>query len=262
MDSRKDYYNNSIKYLNEIKSISNNFQFVKKDPFNWQSYLDITDVDKIFVPRFEERDHIHKHFLYSSNVGDEGLFMQWLGCLGHQNWLFRFGNVKMLLWIPESTAIKVIAPVGSNSRARCSVIAQTFSDCKLIAVQKQGNLKKFNQTVLENDDPLLVDANAFTGSVPMTLIELNPKDTAVYDIYSWDFVVRNLMILKRLTVAEAVKNLGPGAEDYFQLLPKELLKTTIKELDSEDFMTITKLFDAWAFKPPSLFDYFVHERGN
>jgi transcription factor 1 len=262
METRKDFLQHIKQYLETIKTIEHNFQLAPLDPYVWKSYLKLTEEDKTITPEFQTRDHIHTNFLFTGNVSEEGLLMQWLACLGHQNWMIKYGNVKLLLWVPEASAIKITAPPSSPARAKCSVVTQTHSYCKLIAIQSAARKKKFSAEVIERDDPLIIDGAAFSSASPMTLLEINPKDVPVNDIYSWDYVVKSLMISKTLPLIDAVNNLGPGAEQYFsQRMSKKLLQTKIKDLSSDAFLEITTHFDNWAFKPDTLFESLVSDRG-
>ncbi|CDR44367.1 CYFA0S14e02278g1_1 [Cyberlindnera fabianii] len=236
---------------------SHTMEHLKLNPFNWSTYLELTDPKTgILQPGKETRDHIHSKLLMTGYIHEEGLLMQWLACMGNQNWIQRFGNVRMLLWVPEASAIKVLAGAGAAARHKCSLVRETFSDTRLLATTDTPKLAKdaFDKTTLREGKTLVIDADDFSGS-PMSLLEINPKDHSIEDVYSWDFVTKNLMILRTKTVAESVRNLGAGAGEYFDdKLPRELMKKRVKDLVADDFVHITRVFDLWAFKPDDLWE--------
>lgn len=107
MDARPDF----VKHIRALSLESNgNLQLYNRDPYDWQSYTNMIEKEKLFVPTKQPQDAIHKEFLVMANLTGmigEGLFMQWLACIGNKNWLQRFGRVKMLVWVQESTALKL-----------------------------------------------------------------------------------------------------------------------------------------------------------
>lgn len=237
------------------------FQHVEADPYNWKSYSDITsNENRLLDPGIETRDHIHSKFLFAGSCHVEGLLMQWLACMGNQNWIHRFGNVRMLIWVPQQSALKIMAPVSTRERNKCSVVREAFSDARVIAMPQTPILKSFTGETVEN--AIIFDERDFSNpTYPMALVELNPKDTGVEDMFTWDYVTKNMMILKTKPVLESVRNLGPGAGDYFQTkLPKEMLKAKVNSLTAKDFQLIAQLFNLWPFKPETTIEFLSDER--
>jgi transcription factor 1 len=259
MESRLEYSKYITSYLGSLE-MSHKFQHFNLDPYQWQSYLDITEKEKIVEPGYESRDHIHSKLLFTGSCHVEGLVMQWMACMGNQNWIQRFGNVRMLLWIPQASALKIMAPVSVRERSKCSIVREAFSDARIVALPNSSKLSSFKEEIIQ--ESIIFDEKDFSNpAYPMALVEFNPKDTNIDDMYTWDFVTKNMMILKTRPVSESIKNLGPGAEIYFkEKLNEKLWKQRVNSLTATDFHTITKVFDLWPFKPDTMIDFLSDER--
>ncbi|KAH3674437.1 hypothetical protein WICMUC_003274 [Wickerhamomyces mucosus] len=255
MEHRPDYATFAEKYIQALPN-GHTFQHQALNPYNWKSYLQLTGEDGILQPGIQARDHIHSKFLFTGYVHDEGLLMQWLACLGNRNWVHKFGNVRMLIWIPESSAIKILATPGKSTRGKCSIVREAFSDTKILAAAESSRLKKFPKEVLDRDSPLFFSEKDLSGPKnPMTLIEIDPKAHDINDMLAWDYVTKNLMILKRKSLEESLKNLGPGADIYFkEKISDATLKKAVASLTANDFKEITREFELWPFKPDILID--------
>lgn len=255
MENRKEFNNWLNDYISTL-SEPHTFDLHKLDPYNWKSFLNITDDTKILQPGVESRDHIHSKFLLTGYCCNEGLLMQWLSCLGNQNWIQRFGNVKMLLWVPNSSAIKIMASPSTTNRNKCSVTREAFSNTKVIALPNTKDLKKYDHKLLDVDQPLLIKPDDFSNSkVPLALLEIDPLDHHVNDVFAWDFVVKQMMASKVKPMEESINFLGPAASDFFQQhLSEDIWAKTPRDLTAEEFNEIAKLFELWPFRPRSLVD--------
>ncbi|KAH3678937.1 hypothetical protein WICPIJ_008765 [Wickerhamomyces pijperi] len=261
MENRIDYSKHIQQYLPQLPQ-GHTFEHIPLSPFEWKSYLSITEPQStILDPGFQSRDHIHSKLLLTGTVNSERLIMQWYACMGNQNWIQRFGNIRMLLWVPEASAIKLLADPGMKTRGKCSIVREAFSDSTLLAVAESSRLNKFPARVLEADSPLLFKESDVSGPKhPLALLEINPKDHSLEDILSWDYVTKNLMILKKKTVGESIKNLGPGSDQFFkQHIPEHLWNKTVSDLTATEFMEITRMFDLWPFKPDFLIDGMIDQ---
>lgn len=116
-----------------VKLIKSEFPFpsplerTERDPYHWESFIEIIEKEKLLVPEKQPLTHIHNSFLVVGNVtnrNNESLIMQWFHCIGNRNWLQRFGRVRMLLWVPLSTASKLMAEPKSKLRSKASFCNQ------------------------------------------------------------------------------------------------------------------------------------------
>lgn len=228
-----------------------------QNPYKWESFLELTDKDQLITPEFQKRDHIHDKFLITANLTNkkgEQLFVQYLQCVANQNWLQRFGLVKMLVWIPQTTARKLFSPFSTKDRNRITLLSEAVTDTRLIATSDLSE-KFFPKECLEKFKPIKLEGEAGLTE-NLSLVEINPKDHNL-DLDSWDYVVQKLMILKSKPVRESLEILGHGAHDWFlpRLSPR-ILDMKPQAMTYLDINEIGKEFALWPFKPPLLIEFY------
>ncbi|KAG0671565.1 Mitochondrial transcription factor 1 [Maudiozyma exigua] len=243
------------------------FQMSTLNPYDWESYLMLIDHQRIFMPEKQARDHINDKFLIMGNLTDkkmEGLLMQWYNCIGQKNWLQRFGRVKMLLWVPTSSAIKLLSPTYSTTRAKCSVVAETFTDSKLIALTQDDESELFDKKVIDKHNPIWIDYSSTlplkiskSTKSPMCLLEIDPSDVQL-DKENWDYITQQLMIQKRTPLKEALESLGPGASEFFEkeIKDNDFMNRWPQSLSAEEFIYLSDIYYRWPFKPDMFMNLF------
>ncbi|CAL9731884.1 mitochondrial transcription factor 1 [Monosporozyma unispora] len=272
MESRKSFAEFQDRYLIPYDN-SNHLTMIRKDPYDWSSFTDLIDKEKKFQPEVQSRNHIHNEFLIMGNVTEkkyEGLIIQWLNCLGYKNWLMKFGNVKMLLWLPTQTAVKLLALPGTKHRNKCSLYLEAFANTNIVALSHSEHIKDFDKKLIEKSSPVLIDNSdaifPINSKDAITLLEINPKDHAI-DVDTWDYVTKQLMILRGTPLLDAVESLGHGAREYYleKLTDKSLMERCPATFTYDEFLYIIKLFKAWPFKPDiylELYDIKIDEFRN
>ena len=243
---------------------SSHLQMSTLNPFDWESYLMLIDYQKIFQPEKQPRSHINDKFLVMANVTDkkyEGLIMQWYNCIGQKNWLQRYGRVKMLIWVPTSTAIKLLAKPGFKARSRASLVAETFTESSLIAMTDDTEVKKMDPEVMQEHNPILINHNDTVPNkklkIPMALLSVSPRDFNV-DKENWDYVTKQLMIQKITPFKDSVESLGPGGKDYFikQINSDEFMERSPGSFTAQEYIKLTDIFSKWPFKPDIFMSFF------
>ena len=254
-----------------VKLIKSEFPFpsplerTERDPYHWESFIEIIEKEKLLVPEKQPLTHIHNSFLVVGNVtnrNNESLIMQWFHCIGNRNWLQRFGRVRMLLWVPLSTASKLMAEPKSKLRSKASVIREAFTDTRLLAISNIAELKKFDKIVLDESNPIVFGEDSMlkgagvSSATSIALLEINPKNHDL-DLENWDYVTKHLMILKQTKLIDALESLGHGAKDYFteKIEDSTYLNKTPGEMTNDDFIYLTKIFANWPFKPDIYMDF-------
>lgn len=109
-------------------------QLRTEDPFRWGTFTDLAS-EGIFTPKSAPRDKINPFLLYTANltsIQGEQLCVQYLNCIMNQNWLQKFGRVRLLLWVRHGTASKLLGRAGGKHRQRVSVQTEACSDAKLL----------------------------------------------------------------------------------------------------------------------------------
>lgn len=255
MESRPDFLEHLTQEFAESP-----LELHKKDPYEWSSYVDLMDRSQLFTPEKQSLERINDKFLCLANLtntGHEGLLMQWYACIGNRNWIQRFGRVKMLIWVPTTAAVKLLAAPGTVARAKCSVVREAFTETNLIATTDTKETKEFDESVW-NDDPIVFPASDVwpNREKGISLLEVNPNAHDI-DLDNWDYVTKHLLILKKTPLLDALDSLGHGGKDYFKgkIKNKELLKKTPRDLTTEEFVYITGLFANWPFKPDIFMDF-------
>lgn len=228
-----------------------------KNPYKWESFLELTEQDKILTPSFQARDHIHDEFLVTANLTNkkgEQLYVQYLQCVANQNWLQRFGLVKMLVWIPSQTAKKLFAPFSNKDRNRITLLSEMASNTKLITTS-EASLKYFLPESLSKFDPVIIPSKE-PHTEDLSLVEINPRNHNL-DLDNWDYVTQKLMILKSQPIGDSIEVLGHGAKDWFSpRLRPELLKKKPYEMTYMEINEIAECFALWPFKPHILIDFY------
>ncbi|GAV56113.1 hypothetical protein ZYGR_0BA00190 [Zygosaccharomyces rouxii] len=236
-------------------------QIFAKDPYEWTSYTDLINSEKAFVPEKQPHESLNNKFMVIANLTNsahEGLLMQWFNCIGNTNWLQRFGHVKMLLWVPISSATKLLATPGMHMRSKCSIVREAFTDTNLVAISDGSEKKQFDRTVWECSDPLVFqneDTYPQRGN-GIALLEVNPKKH-ITDLDNWDYVTKHLLILRKTRLKDAVESLGHGAKDYFSQKVEDptFLNKYPVDLTNDDFNYLANLFNMWPFKPDIYMDF-------
>ena len=249
MESKPAY----AKVIEQHLTLLDNIKLHKEDPYMWESFVSLIDEKKIMQPEVQTRDHIHDSFIVMGNLTDkrgEQLYMQYLQCIANKNWMQRFGLVRMLFWVPQTTAIKLLSPCGFKSRSRCSVITEAVTDTRLIATTPD-NLASFGPGVLDKYDPLILPEDK-TDYALLEVLPLNHNMELEY----WDYCMQRLLVCKSTPLEDILEVLGHGASDFLKCrIDPELLKKKPMQLTNQEFTKIASLYALWPFKP-SIYDFY------
>lgn len=219
-----------------------------RDPFRWQTFLDIFKNKSLIEDPTKLNTNNLLYTCNLTNLQGEQLVNQYLNCVMNQNWIQKYGRIKMLLLLEKSTVLKLLAEKNEKARNRTSVQCQTFTDSKILYdnFDSQKDIWKYKvKSVPENNKLVLLQMNPVEPPVPMELLD------------SYEYVIKNLFILKTKPLSECISVLGPGANiDLASQLSPEILEKSPSELELNDFIHIADLFDKWPFKPDILHDFY------
>ncbi len=187
----------------------------------------------------------------------EQLAMQWLACVVNQNWIQSFGNVKMLLWVNESTARKLMAPINDNQRTRCSYLIDAFTNSRRLTVHtdsSSADTEPYDHDIITqiNSKDLL---HAKKTKENIALLEIDPKQNNS-DVQIMDYVTKRIFVLVNSPLKDAFGTLGFGAKEYMSSKVPDLLEKSPRNLTVEDFDRIFEAYRKWPFKPE--FDDFLN----
>ncbi|CCF56636.1 hypothetical protein KAFR_0B03390 [Kazachstania africana CBS 2517] len=263
MESRPSFVEHIRSTLKEDNSA---FQLSELDPYDWKSYIKIMEETEQFVPATQNRNYIHDKFFVMANVTEkkhEGLLMQWFNCLGVGNWIQKYGRVKMLVWMPTSTAAKLLAKPSTKLRAKCSVVCEAYSISNLIALSNVQDFKQFDKDTLEKSSPVVLEEHDIVpeSGASIALMEIDPLEHNIA-CDEWDYVTKHLMILKKTPFNDAVESLGHGARDYFRgkIANEAFMKRHPITFTAEEFKYLTSIFSNWPFKPDIYLDFFDYRQ--
>ncbi|ODV61210.1 RNA polymerase specificity factor [Ascoidea rubescens DSM 1968] len=230
------------------------YETYSADPYSWASFIALTNLDKALTIEKQDYSKVHDSFLITGNLTlktIEALLFQWAFCMANKNWLQRYGDVRMMFWIPFKLLNKVI-PKPGNLR-RMSMIFETFTNLKVIA-----SSTKFDGEDLDADYYQL-DLKDFTRDEDIALIEITRKDFD-FDIEIWEFLTKKIFSTPSATVRTNAGFIYPGAIEWFESKDdiKGFLNKPSKELTKDEIVKLVNAVSVWPFKPDIYMD-FHHE---
>ncbi len=216
-----------------------------------------------------------------NSVHGELLFVQLTNAIAERSWLHQLGRIKMAFVCSESIMRRITAPPGDAIlRNRISTTTQLLAD---IDWYLQGDeLIPFKDHVYpptgivglrmtkQSSEALPAD-NVSSGMTKQALSfgVLTPKrepllDRELFETYL--YLARKLFVVRAKRVDEALKTAAPGGDAILSrvwgpeadLVEKEGdavdPRTPVYELTNQQWVSLTKAFDLWPFKPSSLLE--------
>lgn len=265
---------NYRKFLSSLCNEKNTLQVLKPDPFRWTTFTSLIQ-EGIYSPEKQPRTHINNELIYTANLTrlqGEQLCTQYLNCIANQSWLQAYGRVRLLVWVRESTALKLLAPAGHRARHRVGIQREAVTEGTSVlglnpevakAISKKAAVRaKRNPDASTSHYQPLVTAGPEDFSPPGTAIEpailldLSPLEHQVKYVDSFEYVIKNICILRNRPLKEALTTLGPGAtEDLGPKIP-DLLELSPQDLTLDQVMRVVEAFELWPFKPRILHDFY------
>lgn len=254
-------WRNRVDYLQKTTGNQENFRFHNMDGHAWETYDTLMKQMKVIEPPVQSRDSIHDEFLIVANLTSskygESLFAQWIKCCADCNWLQKYGRVRMLLLVRESTTLKFLAGPNCPKRNRAALKRDVYTDSKLIAVSDTqpdaiGTAgEQFDPNLLIKDQPIILPSSSILPiGGDLSVVEVVPKNLHDLEVSEIDHLAQVLMYKASYTVKEALVALAPGAdEDLGNKLPSHILAKTARQLSAEDLLTIYEVYHSWPFKP-------------
>lgn len=269
-------WTNRMSYLEKTTDNAENFKYYNLDGHAWETYDQIFKKDKAIELEPQPRDHVCDELLIVGNISSgkfgESLFAQWIMCCAYQNWLQRYGRVRMILLVRESTTMKFLAGPNFPKRNRAALKRDMFTDVKLIAVSDTqvdsiGTAGEgFDPNLLIREQPLiLTGSSVLPVGGDLSVVEVIPKHIPALDVNAVEYLTQVFMYKASNTVKESFNILAPGAEeDLGSQLPLEILNKTARQLSREDLLAIYEVYNNWAFKPSyeDTINFFAEETRN
>jgi transcription factor 1 len=246
-------------YLVNLESPPDNtLQVLREDPYRWTTFSDLVN-NKLWQPQEHTRKEIHPDILYLANLtGQHGeqLCMQYLNCVMNQSWLQRYGRVRMLFWIREDTALKLLARPGDRARHRATVQAEASADIELVASVPEASLLTRTPLMELSSSDFFPEKPVRRPVFNPCLVKIDPKPHQPNHIDSFEYVIKMLFILRKHPLMECLGSLGPGAKEALSPDLKSLLKKCPQDLSLKEIDRVVTAFHNWPFKPTHLHAFF------
>ncbi|KAK6458081.1 S-adenosyl-L-methionine-dependent methyltransferase [Scheffersomyces xylosifermentans] len=249
-----------LQILEEATKNAENFRLFNRDGYNWDTYDDLINKDKLIQPKFQPRDKIHDELLIIGNLSPskyESLIAQWIMCCAYNNWLQKYGRVRMLCFAPSATVKKFMSGPSFGKRNKSSVKRELFTDSKLIAITETEDIVEsdgagYDPRLLFSDQPVFVSrSDTLPVNSDFALMEIEPLQVSPSPtIDEHEHLMQNLFYSPSKKLIDQLPYVGPGAlDDLAPELPQEILERTIKQLTRSDWERIFHVYDNWPFKP-------------
>lgn len=223
-----------------------------------------------------------------NTVHGEQLFAQLVHAISSGFWLFKYGRVKMVFVCGETVATRALAtPADQRDRAKLGTTVQCLSRPELLIptedLQPYGDYFYPPTPSIGPRVPItntfIPNANISSGLSKRNLavLSIDPLKRRLVesrDLDAFEFLTRNLFVLKTKPIAEALKHVAPGAANILKLLAPDhpsmkgrpeavvLPDTPIVSLTNEQWAALAVVFEKWPFRPQNLFEEGRVTRGN
>lgn len=163
--------------------------------------------------------------------------------------MFRYNGVKFLTWTKPHEILKYIGPLGTIHRRTNSLMANLYSDIKVIAYSNNDKIVKIDD-IFGRYDPLKLPESKIEGDICLVEFQSN---YAKYDIKfpeELHFIIHKLLCSPGNILKHKLHVLGPDGEAYFSKeLPEDLLNKKMSFIENEEFIKISEIYYYWPFKP-------------
>ncbi|KAI3404406.2 MTF1 [Candida oxycetoniae] len=245
-------WKSKIEHLQNVTGNVENFKLCNHDPFRWNT-IDYLYQNNLIPPiNVQPRDKVHDELLIVanwSNPDSEFIVAQWLGCCGNRNWFMKYGNVRMLLFIPSESARKFLALPGWRKRNRTALKRDFFTESRLIGIGCDGVIGEgYDPRLLVRDQPVVIEKSARLRAKELALVEFIPGKYTIDSIEPIEHLLSQFYCTK-VTLGELLPKLAPGAEYMSRYLSQELLNKSAFEFTTDDALAIASAYERWPFKP-------------
>lgn len=238
------------------------------DPFRWTSFTKLEKAGHL-KPETQPRSQINNSLLVVGNLTHnqgEQLTAQYLNCITNRSWLEKYGRVRLLLWVRSSAADKLLAKPSEILRNRLAVQCETYCETKLVvspsASLNPGLVDERKATLAETallDLDMKTDVLSKGASVPLSLVELTPKNEHIEHAEELEYVTKMLFILRTKPLSESLSSLGPGAPDDLREPLKDIIHKQPVNMTVDEFKRVAKAFWEWPFKPDIRYDFYEEQ---
>lgn len=238
-----------------------NFRFCNMDGYDWETYTSIIKDQKIISPVVQDRSKVHDELLILANLtapsSGEPVLAQWIQCCAYQNWLQKYGRVRMFIFVRHASSLKFLASSTFLKRNRAALKRDIYTESSLLALsdiveENQASPGEgFDPSLLFEQQPLVFH-NGAVAPTPgdLSMIEIVPrKELDDLNIFDVDYLCQSLMYKSHMTIKECLSMVAPGASEALSdKIPPEILRKKPRQLSREEFLQIYKVYTVWPFR--------------
>ncbi|KAF3907059.1 hypothetical protein ABW21_db0200176 [Orbilia brochopaga] len=112
------------------------FKHIQKDMYFWKTFDELVNQGTIAPKNMDREGGLNTSILVTGmlqrDVKGDRFMAQIIDAIGKRDWIFRYGRVKLLLWVDSEVAARYI-PRSFGRRNRPAVLAEAFTDVREIA---------------------------------------------------------------------------------------------------------------------------------
>lgn len=217
-----------------------------------------------------------------NTVYGEQLFAQIVTAIATRSWLFRHGRIQLGFVCGESLAKRCVAEAGDRMfRGKLGTTVQCLADVQVhrYADDLSPHTHHFfpptmsvGPRVTVAGSSIIPNSNPSTGltRTGMAMMTVTPKAMPLVkpmEIEAFEFIARNLFILRTKPVAAALTHVAPGGQNVLKMTsPQQVEKGLIREdevilpeevvsdLTNVQWACLARMFEKWPFRPRHLFE--------
>lgn len=163
--------------------------------------------------------------------------------------MFSYGGVKFLAWTTPNEVLKYVGTLGSIHRRTNSMMANLYSDIRIIACSENLSNPKAVKLVGAMDTVPLPYSDT-EGEVCLLELQSNHNKYNIKFHDELHLIIHKLFCTPGALLHEKLHVLGPGAHEYLsEKIPKEVLKKKISMITDQEFVDLSEIYYYWPFKP-------------
>ncbi|KAF3906125.1 hypothetical protein ABW20_dc0100050 [Dactylellina cionopaga] len=116
------------------------FRIVEKDMYDWRTLDELVESGAANPMNMSGSEGVNKSLLITGmlhkEVKGDRFMAQIIDAIGKQEWVFKYGRVKCLLWVDDEMLARYI-PRSFGRRNRAAVLAEAFTDIRIVAQPPQ-----------------------------------------------------------------------------------------------------------------------------
>ncbi|GAA5870308.1 hypothetical protein JCM3774_004637 [Rhodotorula dairenensis] len=230
-------------------------EMVERDPFTWEAYSAVEQqglLDDVPTVGFEQ---VHPNFFFSgqlpNTVFGQQLFVQLVSAIAGHMWYFQRGRMQMGFLGPSPLWNKLFAKPGDAHYHKLSVLLHPLAEIEQTEILSQL-LPADHHFHRPRNDPGQTSA-----------VKVTPRAESLVKSYdALEYVTRHMFVSKATPWRKALASIAPGAANLVpQLIEKGVIDDDrlVNQLTLDDWIKIADTFEAWPFRPTTLFDEYAFE---